>query len=53
MVGALVAPTGYATNLVVYGPGGYEFGDYACVGAPLQLLVTAVTTLGTWVVYGV
>ncbi|MFC3478285.1 SLC13 family permease [Halobacterium litoreum] len=50
---AFLTPTGYATNLMVYGPGGYEFGDYARVGLPLQLLLTVVTTAGIWVVYGV
>ena len=49
---SFLTPTGYATNLMVYGPGGYEFGDYARVGLPLQLLLTVVTTLGIWVVYG-
>jgi di/tricarboxylate transporter len=42
---AFVTPIGYQTNLMVYGPGGYRFTDYARVGAPLQLLLTVVTTL--------
>jgi len=42
---AFVTPIGYQTNLMVYGPGGYKFTDYARVGAPLQLLLTVVTTL--------
>ncbi|MFW6153204.1 MAG: SLC13 family permease, partial [Halobacteriota archaeon] len=42
----LLTPVGYQTNLMVFGPGGYEFTDFARVGAPLQLLLTVVTTLG-------
>jgi len=43
---AFMTPIGYQTNLMVYGPGGYRFTDYVRVGAPLQLLLTVVTTLG-------
>lgn len=32
-------PTGYQTNLLVYGPGGYRFADYVKIGAPLNLLL--------------
>ncbi|WP_235853467.1 SLC13 family permease [Halosimplex salinum] len=49
----LLSPVGYQTNLMVYGPGGYEFTDFARVGAPLQLLLTVVTTLGIVVIWGV
>ena len=28
-------PISYQTNLMVYGPGGYRFGDYARLGAVL------------------
>ncbi len=50
---AMLTPIGYQTNLMVYGPGGYKFTDFARVGAPLQLLLTAVTTLGIVWLYGV
>jgi di/tricarboxylate transporter len=29
---------------LVFGPGGYKFGDYARLGAPLSLLVVLVGT---------
>ncbi|WP_254272044.1 SLC13 family permease [Haloarcula marina] len=48
---AFLTPVGYQTNLMVYGPGGYRFTDYARVGGPLQLLLCAVTTVGVAVVW--
>ena len=48
-----LTPIGYQTNLMVYGPGGYEFTDFARVGAPLQLLLAVVTTLGIVAIWGV
>jgi di/tricarboxylate transporter len=49
----LLTPVGYQTNLMVYGPGGYKFTDFARVGAPLQLLLTVVTTAGIVFFWGV
>lgn len=47
---SFMTPIAYQTNLMVYGPGGYHFGDYARLGTPLTLLVMAalivVTTTG-------
>ncbi|MFC4439845.1 MULTISPECIES: SLC13 family permease [Natrialbaceae] len=50
---AFLGPIGYQTNLFVYGPGGYRFGDYFRVGAPLQLLLSVVTVLGIAFLWGV
>jgi di/tricarboxylate transporter len=35
-------PIGYQTNLMVYGPGGYRFTDYARFGGILNLIVWAI-----------
>ena len=35
-------PIGYQTNLMVYGPGGYHFLDYAKLGIPLTILVAVI-----------
>jgi di/tricarboxylate transporter len=42
---AFLTPIGYQTNMMVYGPGGYHFGDYSRLGAPLTLLTAAATIL--------
>jgi di/tricarboxylate transporter len=37
-----LTPIGHQCNTLVFGPGGYRFGDYARLGAPLSLLVIIV-----------
>jgi len=46
MVGAscsFISPVSYQTNLMVYGPGRYSFGDFVKIGVPLSLLVGVIT----------
>jgi len=38
---SFVTPTAYTTNMLVYGPGGYQFTDFIKVGLPLDLILTA------------
>jgi di/tricarboxylate transporter len=40
---SFLTPIGYQTNTMVYGPGGYRFGDYWRLGLPLT--IAAVTTI--------
>ena len=42
---SFVTPIGYQTNLMVFGPGGYRFGDYVKLGLPLSLLVWGTAVL--------
>ena len=45
-----LTPIGHQCNTLVMGPGGYKFGDYARLGAPLSLIVLVVgTPLILWV----
>lgn len=39
---SFVTPLGYQTNLMVYGPGRYQFADYVKIGLPLSFLVGSV-----------
>ena len=39
-----LTPIGHQCNTLVFGPGGYKFGDYARLGAPLSLLVVLAGT---------
>ncbi len=42
---SFLSPLGYQTNLMVYGLGGYRFGDFTRVGAPLTLATVVVTPI--------
>ncbi len=48
---AFLNPAGYQTNLMVYEPGGYKFGDYGRLGLPLTVLVGIVVLAITPIVY--
>ena len=39
-----LTPIGHQCNTLVFGAGGYRFGDYARLGAPLSLLVILIGT---------
>jgi di/tricarboxylate transporter len=42
---AFVTPIGHQSNLLVMGPGGYQFGDYWPLGLPLSVLIAIVAAL--------
>jgi di/tricarboxylate transporter len=42
---SFATPIGYATNLMVYGPGGYRFTDFLRLGAPLNITVGVISLL--------
>ena len=44
---SFLTPIGHQTNIMVYGPGGYRFGDYARLGFPLSLTVIALVVFAT------
>ncbi|MCH2135080.1 MAG: SLC13 family permease [Phycisphaerales bacterium] len=48
---AFINPVGYQTNLMVYGPGGYRFLDFARVGVPLTILIGLLTAILAPIVY--
>lgn len=44
-VASFLTPIGHHGNLLIYGPGGYQFSDFVRVGAPLTVLVAVVVVL--------
>ena len=44
---SFLMPVGHQVNVIIYGPGGYKFSDYARVGLLLNLilLLLAITVL--------
>jgi di/tricarboxylate transporter len=42
---SFLTPVGYQTNMMVYGPGGYRYTDYARLGAPLSLITIIIASI--------
>ena len=42
---SFMLPVGHQVNVIIYGPGGYKFSDYARVGVGLNLLLLVLVTL--------
>ena len=49
---SFLTPYGYATNLIVKGPGGYKFKDYIKFGLPVKIL-SLLNCLLIAVIYGI
>jgi len=50
---AFLTPISHSANLLVMGPGGYRFKDYARVGLPLTIILFIVLLPVLWVVWGI
>ncbi|MDQ0298077.1 di/tricarboxylate transporter [Salibacterium salarium] len=48
---SFLSPIGYQTNLIVFGPGGYSFGDYARIGFPLTMICMITTVSIVYFLY--
>ena len=44
-VTSFFTPIGHHGNLLIYGPGGYQFSDFVKVGVPLTLIVAVIVSL--------
>ncbi len=45
---AFLSPYGYQTNTMVYGAGGYKFGDFVRFGYPLTIIVMLTSTVSAY-----
>ena len=41
---AFLTPVGYQTNLIIYGPGGYNFKDFLKIGLPVTIIYLGLST---------
>lgn len=49
---AFLTPIGHQNNTLILGPGGFRFGDYWRLGAPIQVIVVAVSVPMILLVWG-
>jgi di/tricarboxylate transporter len=49
---AFITPTGYQTNLMVWGPGEYRFTDFVKIGTVMTIVVAVMTIFLTPVMFG-
>jgi di/tricarboxylate transporter len=50
-VTSFLTPVGHHGNLLVYGPGGYQFTDFIRAGAPLTLLIAVVVVVMVQIIW--
>lgn len=48
---AFLTPVGYQTNLIIYGPGGYNFKDFLKIGFPVTLIYLTLTLISIIFLY--
>lgn len=48
---AFITPTGYQTNLMIWGPGGYDFMDFVKIGTVMTIIVAVMTIAITPLVF--
>ena len=48
---AFLTPVGYQTNLIIYGPGGYNFKDFFKIGLPVTIVYLISSFIGITMLY--
>lgn len=48
---SFATPIGSPTHMLVYGPGGYRFSDFLCIGLPMNLIILAANILIVNLIY--